>query len=66
METTTIKTHVESPLARAYELQDELRLLGTTLAARDPLSAYLDASTAQADAIVALLEKLQNAVPEAR
>jgi hypothetical protein len=66
MDTTTNKGHLALPLARLYEAEDELRQLGTTVAARDPLAAYLKTARAGVDLAIESLQSLQDAVPEER
>lgn len=66
MDTHATKRHVGDALAKAYELADELRLLGTTVAARDPLSIALNAAGTTNLATINSLQALQDALPESR
>lgn len=65
MKTYATKQHVSGALAKAYELADELRLLGTTIAARDPLAIALDSARTTNEATINSLKRLQDALPEA-
>lgn len=64
METFTTKSHVAGSLARLYEAQDELRELGTTIAAVDPKGAWYDVAVGATQQAIAALKKLQDSVAE--
>lgn len=66
MDTTTTKAHVQEALNTAAALHEELELLGTTLAARDPLAGLHTAAAGSLRVLREALESMQDHVPETR